>query len=370
VHIVEDLRVGGLEKVIAMLSLGLNPEKYHVEVWCLESGGKIADWLMQKGVAVSVLSLKTYYNPFNILSLARLMRRAKVDIIHTHGYFASTFGRFAALVAGLPFVVSHVHTTDYGLSKRNVAIERILSLFTQKIICVSNAVKDFVVKYEGINKQKICVIYNGVAWIFDESDEYRANRGELGFADTDIVVISVGSLVENKGHRVLLDAVELLLRRRKNIKLIIAGDGPLRKDLEQYVSRRKLAESVFLAGPVRDVRKLLASGDIFVLPTIRREGLGLAIVEAMSQALPVVASELGGVSEAVKDGKSGFVVRPNDAGSLKQALERLIVSKRLRRAMGTEGKKIADEKFTMIKMVAETESLYDSLLRKHDATLS
>ena len=274
------------------------------------------------------------------------------------------------MVARLPLIVSHVHTTDYGLSKRNVAIERVLSHFTHRIICVSKAVKNFVENHEGISPRKTCVIYNGVGWILGEPHTYQPNRRMRGFADEDVVVISVGSLVENKGHRVLLDTVRLILPNQENLKVIIAGDGPLRKDLELYVSRHGLTESVFFAGRVRDVRRLLAGGDIFVLPTIKREGLALAAIEAMSQALPVVASAVGGIPETVEDGKSGFLVRPNDVEALKEALERLIVSKKLRLAMGTEGKKLVDEKFTMSKMIAETELVYDSLLNGHEATLS
>ena len=113
VHLVEDLKVGGLEKVIAGIVTGLDHRKFDVEIWCLANGGQVADWLRHMGVTVQIFNWRTYHNPLNIARLSYHLRKSRVDIVHTHGYFGSTFGRIAALVAGVTRILTHVHTSYF-----------------------------------------------------------------------------------------------------------------------------------------------------------------------------------------------------------------------------------------------------------------
>jgi hypothetical protein len=171
IHLVEDLKVGGQERVIATIATGLDPEKFDVKIWCLARGGAVADWLRQAGISVRILNLSTYHRPLNTVRLAWRLRRARADIVHTHGYFAGTFGRLAAILACIRRVVAHVHTSDFSLSRRHILIEKILACFTRHIICVSRSVQDFVSNIEGIPMEKTCVIYNGAARLFWQEDK-------------------------------------------------------------------------------------------------------------------------------------------------------------------------------------------------------
>ena len=121
VHMVEDLEVGGLEKVIATIVLGLNKDKYEVETWCLAAGGLIADELEEKGIKVKVLGLTSYHNPIAVIKLALLLRRERVDIVHTHGHFPGMFARLSGLLARIPKTITHIHTTQ----KRRIFVEKI-----------------------------------------------------------------------------------------------------------------------------------------------------------------------------------------------------------------------------------------------------
>ena len=118
------------------------------------------------------------------------------------------------------------------------------------------------------------------------------------FTDDDLVIVSVGSLVENKGHNVLIEAVRMLCPERPAFKVLIAGDGPQRSVLQDHVDRCGLSSNVVFVGVVKDIRQVLDAADIFVLPTIHREGMSLAVLEAMQHGLPVIASQIGGVPEA------------------------------------------------------------------------
>ena len=357
IHLVEDLKVGGQEKVIASIATGLDPKKFDVEIWCLARGGAVADWLRQAGISVRILNLSTYHRPLNIARLALRLRRSRADIVHTHGNFASTFGRLAAIIACIRRVVAHVHTSDFSLSRRHILIEKFLACFTRRIICVSRSVQDFVKNIESIPAEKTCVIYNGAVRLCRQEGK-SISRAIWGFSAQDCVVVSVGSLVENKGHRILIDAARMLVPAYPSLRLLIVGDGPLRSALEEQVGRFKLSEHIKFTGIVKDIHPVLALADIFILPTRYREGLSLAVLEAMQHGLAVIATRIGGIPEAVEHNRSGLLVPPGNAGALGDAIARLSADTKLRCAMGAEGKKRYEEQFRAEQMVSRVESLY------------
>jgi glycosyltransferase involved in cell wall biosynthesis len=363
-HIVEDLSVGGLEKVLASIVLSLDKSKYDVQVWCLARGGDIAQELIEKGISVRILKMESYYNPLNIVCLGLAMNRERFQLIHTHGYFAGTFGRLAAILARIPVVIAHVHSTDYGYGKRNLMIERFLSYFTDRIICISHAVEMFVTVNEGIRSEKTCLIYNGVVPPDHLlNDQLRKNmRVSLGLDVEAIVIAIVASLTANKGHGILLTAFKKAFRSHPLIRLLIVGDGPLRDQLETATRKLMMDQAVVFTGIRQDVFSLLQTSDIFVLPSRDREGLGIALIEAMAVGLPVIGTNLGGIPEVIEDGENGFIVSPRSSEQLAEALKKLVNDQALRTNMGRRGRQIYEEKFTMPKMIKQIETLYDQLL--------
>lgn len=360
-HIVEDLKIGGIERVIASIVMGLNRSKYEVEVWCLAQGGEIAQELIGKGFPVVVLGMKSYYNPAQIMALSKLIRRSHIDLIHTHGYFASTFGRLAAILARTPVVVAHMHTTFYGFRKRNILIERSLSYFTDKIVCVSQAVEKFVGEVEGIKEKKTCLLYNGVEAPSQSERKFHVERTSFGLSENDIVAITVASLTRNKGHRVLIDAIRTISPKYNDLQLLIVGDGPLRDNLSAYAKELQLSSKIVFTGQRNDVDLLLKLADIFILPSMEREGLGIALIEAMAAGLPVIGTRLGGIPEVIEENVNGLLLAPGNSEELAAAIEKLIADPAIREKMGRMGRKIYEEKFTAEKMVTNIESLYDEL---------
>ena len=362
-HVVEDLKIGGLERIIASIVLGLNRDRYEAKVWCLAEGGQIAEELIDWGVEVKMLGMRSYYNPVQIITLSRLLRSEKIKILHTHGYFGSTFGRLAAIFARVPIVLAHVHSTYYGYKKRNIVIEKLLSLFTDKIICVSEAVKRFVVEIEGIGENKTCLIHNGVEIPGAFEADPSVNRNSFGFSEEDYVAITIASLTPNKGHRVLIDAIEIISPKYNDLRLLIVGDGPLRDNLGAYAEELQLSSKIVFTGQRDDINLLLKLADILILPSMEREGLGIAIIEAMAVGLPVIGTRLGGIPEAIEENVNGLLFAPGNSEELAAAIEKLIADHAIREKMGRMGKKIYEEKFTAEKMVTNIESLYDELTR-------
>jgi len=248
IHLVESLgATGGMERVVAEIATHLNKEVFDTEIWCVHKGGEFAQKLQQQGLALRFFNISNYYNPLNILTLADAMEVSKVDIVHTHMYFASTIGRIAGVLAGVKILITHVHSSYWHYSPRNLLIERLLSKITSKIICVSNHTKDFVINHEKIETSKIDVIYNGISP--EPTYSRQEARKTFNIAPQEIIIISVASLLENKGHKILLKALSLLKIQNKNVQCWIVGQGPMKDELKQYAGQLNLGTKiVFLGG--------------------------------------------------------------------------------------------------------------------------
>lgn len=369
IHIVEDLKIGGAEKVIESIAIGLNKYTYNVEVWCIVKGGNVADNLIGKGITVKILNLTNYYNPLNILKLSILLRKSKPQIIHLHGYFASTFARLAAILIPKTIIITHVHTTYNNLIYRNLLIERLLSVITDKIICISEAVRKFVEIDEKISAEKTVLIYNGVEdpQKFSEHISNRKNLIELDIGNDQKVILIVASLQPHKGHIILIDAIFNIFKIDTNVRLLIVGGGPLRGILEKYVQKKKHSDKIFFTGEQEDVFSFIKASDIFILPSIGREGLGLAIIEAMAMGLPVIGSEIGGIPELIEDGINGKLFPPGDSVALSNAIIELLSDKKKMMRMGTAARKKYETHFHQSEMIKSVDNLYRKLLkRKYD----
>jgi glycosyltransferase involved in cell wall biosynthesis len=356
-YLLEDFGIGGLERIVENIFNGLNRKRFDPSIWCIAGGGELAETFVRKGKNIKILNLKTYHNPLNLLRLALLIRKNRFQIVHTHGYFASTMGRVAAYLSGMPIIISHVHTTHWDFSKRHLWIERILSRVTDRILCCSNAVRDFVIFKEKIDPKKVLTIYNGV----QRKTMGGGISGEVGSGRKEVRIVTTGSLVNNKGHRYLLEAISKI-EKDNGITVNIMGEGPLKGQLVDYAKRLGIDGQTNFLGLVGDVQAVLREADIFVLPSIEREGLGVGIIEAMSQGKPVIGTSIGGIPELIEDGVNGYLVRPRDADGLAAKLKVLIDDRREQERMGREGRRRFEERFDAAIMVKNIEHLYDSLL--------
>ena len=161
-HLVEDLKVGGLERIIAGIAEKADKQKFMVKVWCLARGGKIYEELKSKGFDVRILSMKSHRDIGFFIKFFSMLKNEKIQVIHTHGRTAATIGRFCGVCARIPVIISHMHTTCWNFSIKHNMVDRLLSFFTDRIICCSKAVYDSVVNSQGISPKKVVVIYNGV----------------------------------------------------------------------------------------------------------------------------------------------------------------------------------------------------------------
>jgi glycosyltransferase involved in cell wall biosynthesis len=355
-HVVEDLKIGGIERIIEHIVMSLDAHRFEIAVLCLSGGGAIAEKLLAHKKDVEILNIRNFHNPFSLLKVVTWLKRKKIDIIHTHGYPAGVLGRVASFFAGVPCIFHHVHSTYFNLNKRNHLIESFLGRFTKKVICCSEAVKRFVSEKEGIPKDKLVVIYNGIP----EPKTLKASavkglKKSLDIPRNSGVIGCVASLTQHKGHRYLFEA----LQKIDDAYLLLIGDGPLRGKLAGKASTLNIAPRVVFAGSQIEATLYMHIMDIVVLSSAEREGLGISLIEAMALTKPVVATNIGGIPEVVDDGRTGILVSPRDSDELANALHKLLMSAELMRDLGLQGRKRYIRMFTLNNMLRHIEELYE-----------
>jgi glycosyltransferase involved in cell wall biosynthesis len=366
IHLLEWFELGGgLERMAGEIALGLQAQNCEVEIWCIARGGGLVKEYQNRGVTVRILNIPTYHNPLNILKLARLFKEHKPDIIHAHIYFAATIGRLAGLLSGVPVMINHVHSTYRHYSIANLWMEKILSKSTNKIICVSDSVKRYLIDSQKCPEDKLIVIHNGVPKkdILMDKNKFRES---LGLTADDMVITSVASLFENKGHKILLQAIHALKNKYERIKCLIVGAGPLEEDLKKQSKALGLENTVIFLGVRDDVPNILTASDIFTLTSIDREGHPVSILEAMAYGTVVVASQIGGVGEIITHNENGLLVAPANVDLLAGALGGLISDMGLRTRLKESADKSYREKFDIKFMVDKLNRLYHECLEKID----
>ena len=363
VHLVENLGVGGLEKVLVEIVLKLNKEKYHVSVWCLREGGLLADRLIEEGVNVKILRISTSRNPIGIYKLYKLIKNHKIELIHTHAYSAGTIGRISAFLYGVSVIISHNHSVHDYYNKYFNFVEWVLSLVADRIICVSDRVKRFANETQGISAKRLITVHNGINDACSVPGKAIIKLKEnLGISPEHTVVGTVTHMEEHKGVFYLIQSASCILEYRKDLIFLLVGAGAQEEKLKNFCVDLKIEKNVIFTGERDDIPEILSSIDIFVLPSLR-EGLPLTILEAMACAKPIIATNVGGIPEAVKDGVSGILVPPKDPESLQNAIVELLDDTEKQETMGLKGKQICDEHFRSRAMVDKIEKLYDLLIK-------
>jgi glycosyltransferase involved in cell wall biosynthesis len=282
----------------------------------------------------------------------RLMRTWKPDLVHAHTSKAGMVARAAGVVSGMP-VVFTAHTWSFSAcfswqqQKISVPLERLAGRTKSPIIAVSEANRDLAARYGISQPDKLITVWNGV-----EDTPHRANP-EAG--DPPLIVM-VARFSSQKDQALLVQALHGI---GPEFRLLLVGDGPLRSEVEAQAC--VLGGRVTFLGERADVAEILAQAQILVLAT-KWEGLPLCILEGMRAGLPVVASDVGGVAEAVSDGETGFLVPIGDGRKLRLRLEALLRDPGLRIRMGAEGRRRYERDFTLPRMLARTAAVYRSAL--------
>jgi glycosyltransferase involved in cell wall biosynthesis len=280
-----------------------------------------------------------------LVSLWQLLRRERFDVIETFTFDSNIPGMLLSWLAGVPLRIATHHGKVRNVTKWQELLHLVIAKNTASIIvAVSAEVRDDLVA-RGIDPAKIVVIPNGIGPYRLNAVDMEAVRHEFKPDRGKTILVSVGRLVYQKAHSVLINAMQLVLGSGFKGVLYIAGEGPLRKDLEEQICDLGLLDQVRLLGNRNDIPALLSIADIFVLPS-RWEGLPMALLEGMGAGLPVVATNVEGVVEVVQNHVQGVLVPPEDAKTLAEALSRLMSNAKLRKTMGIQARKRVQKFYT------------------------
>jgi glycosyltransferase involved in cell wall biosynthesis len=360
--ILTDMRVGGAEMVTANIVRRLDRARFAPELCCLKERGVLGESLVDE-IPVHCNLLRNKFDVRVWPRLVRLLRRRRIDAVITVGAGDKMFwGRLAARRARVPVIISALHSTGWpdGVGRLN----RLLTRITDAFIAVAPAHGRFLVNHERFPASKVAVIPNGVdtdrfAPVFDVS----ALRSELGIRTSDPVVGIVAALRPEKNHELYLEVARRIVAHLPAARFLIIGDGPCREALQQRVNELQLRSNAMFLGTREDVPRLLAAMDVFVL-TSHIEANPVSILEAMSVGRPVVSTNVGSIPEAVAEGKTGFLVAPDDASQFATRVLRLLNDPPLARSMGAAGREIIVARWSVDAMVQGYERLIESIYEK------
>ena len=357
--------VGGAH--VHLLDLACRAKVDGHEVMVMVGGNGIyAKILRDRGLSVVELRylvrpIRPHLDVLGVLECWRAFSRFRPDIIHAHSTKAGLVGRSAAKLAKRPVVfTAHGWAFTEGIAEHSrylaIFLEKCAARLSDAIICVSEYDRQLALRVGVGNASLLMRIRNGVPEV---SVEYRSNRLKLG----ELRIICVARLDAQKDHALLLDAVALI----KDIPWILEliGDGPFAQDLKRKTRDLGLDDRVKFTGLCNDVPLRLAGSDIFVLAS-GWEGLPLSILEAMRAGLPVVASDVGGVSESVSDNVTGFLVAKGDKVALANRIRRLLNDADLRLKMGLAGRAAYEREFAFDVMYERTQQVYEEVLARKD----
>lgn len=323
-YLIVDLTVGGAEDHLLSLARNLDKARFLPVVCCIGRKGPIGAEIEATGVRVEELgNLRKGGFDREIVPLLRaLIRRERIDLVHAHMYHANLYGRLAAFREGVPAVIS-VHNTYVRPKIHRRVVNKWLARRTPFILAGSEAIRDDIVKYDGVPPGKIHVIPYGVdAEKFHCALSREEAREKLGLPGDRFLVGTVGRLEEQKGQKYLIDAAGRLRREGREATLLIVGSGREGDRLREQAGREGVGDVVLFLGTRRDLPELFRAMDVFAFPSLW-EGFPIALLSAMAAGLPVIVTPVGGVPEVVKDGINGLIVPAGDPVALAAAIWRV-----------------------------------------------
>ena len=351
VHSEAAVSFGGQEHRIFKEMRAMRKRGHHMELICRPEAQLVAR-MRDEGFVVHTVTMGGIVNFVKgVMAIRRILKQGRFDVLNTHSRKDTLIAALAGRLAGTPLIVRTRHLA--------IPIGSLLSYtwLPHKVATVSNHVRQMVLD-KGVAPEKVATIYSPVEPPAPVAQSTL--RTELGLSSSAIVVICVAVMREKKGHIFLIDSMKALFERYPDLHLVLVGAGsPTFEKVQKHIADSDLQQRVHLMGYRKDVPNLLAGSDIFALAT-EQEASGTVYVEAQMSGLPVVGTDVGGVSEMLIDGETGILVPLHDAAALTQALDRLIQNPSLRTQMSQAAHKwLYDEAVFSPEMLAiNTEAAY------------
>ena len=361
-YLTNHLNIGGITSYVLSLATGLKKGGHNINI--ASSGGQLLSKLKEECIIYLPIPIKTKQeiSPKIIISkikLCGLIKKYRIDIIHSNSRTTQVLGCLLSRAMRVPHI-----STCHGFFKKRL-FRKIFPCWGQKVIAISQQVKEHLMRDFRVDEKNIAVINNGIDVSKFKTQNPKSKmeaKKKLGLGE-GLVVGIVARLSDVKGHIYLIQAMGSVLERIPQAQLVIVGRGKMKEELVRLVKDLGIEESVFFMPEVSDTKDILSVMDLFVLPSLK-EGLGLALMEAMASGLAVVGSNIGGIKSLIKDGDNGLLVEPADIKGLSAAITELLRNPDKAESLGRKAKIFINENFSEEKMVLETERVYAQCLNE------
>ena len=323
------------------------------------SSGLLSQEAQELDINTRTLGVGSMLSPRLMVRLYRYFKELAPDIVHTHGGRANLYGRLAAKLAGVPLVITTVHShtdLDYTSTWQNMwfsAVDRATWGLADGLIAVSGELQRALIR-RGFRQTKVRVVHNGIE---DVSRKPMSLHAEFNLPAESVVLCAVGRLVPVKRFDLLLAAMRHVVETNPNAILLIVGDGPLEKQLHETSIQMGLGAHVKFTGYRWDARSIMESSAAFVMSS-EMEGLPIVLLEALAGEVPIVATSVGGIPEVITTEENGLLVAPLDSGALAGAIRRVLMRPQEAQERAVTGRKWFEEHATAEAMAKKTLSVY------------
>ena len=324
--------------------------------------GPLLDQLYQRGIPYQTIPnlirpIRPWKDFFALIDIYKSLKRYRPNLVSLHSSKAGLLGRLAAKAAGIPAIFT-AHGWTFTVSASSwtrhlyIWIERFAAILAKRVITVSETDRGMALHTRVASSRKLTTIHNGMP---DVSRDLLASPGKM-----PVHIVMTARFSSPKDHHTLLQALaQIGASQEWSLELI--GTGPGQMEVADQVNELGFEDRVEFAGEVDDVARRLSRGQLYVL-TSNWEGLPRSIIEAMRAGLPVVASNVGGVSEMVRDGENGFLVEPGNVEQLSERLQKVLSDPELRQRMGEKSRRYFEEGFRFEEMVEKTLEVYRAVV--------
>ena len=357
---------GGAEKQIYELIRGLDKSIYEVHVVSLDCRGQAPREIIEStGSQMHVFRVVRVYGLSGLLQgfrFYKFLKDSRIDVLLTYHFSSDMWGTFWGHLAGVKTIISNRRDMGFWRNGLHITAYKLMNHWVNKIVTVSESVKQMVIKEEGVGPQRIEVIYNGVELPEKEIHDPHELRSHLGLKKNDIVIMHVANLKPVKGHQYLLEAFALVEKQCPDVKLVLIGRDELYGKMQNMAQGLNILDKVFFLGKRDDVQNLLSLANICVLPSLS-EGMSNSILEYMAAQKPVIATRVGGNPELVRNQFNGLLVEKENVQQLKEALLELLQDKEKCRIMGQRGLLRVKTEFSMESMIGHYELLLKDIIK-------
>jgi glycosyltransferase involved in cell wall biosynthesis len=358
----------GVKRLFAWMIPRFDRQAFEVSLVSLRKRDLSEETLDTLGIDITYLE-KTKFDATTLPALLKVIDRKRIDILHLHGYGATTFGRLAAARRGLP-VVLHEHANLTSTPWFQKIADRMLERYTDLAIAVSQSTAEFVIGARLVRPERVRVVYLGAP--VDEFSQARsageidAIRAELRIGPGELAVGTITRLHDSKGNEYLVRAARRVLDARPNTRFFLFGEGPLRPALEAEAAALGLGDRFVFGGFVRDVARVLSAFDISVFPSLW-EGTPLTLFEALAAGRPIVATDADGLLDVLTDERDALIVPKRNSDALADRIVELIDRPDRRLELAGRARETARH-YDIDAFVKKMERLYRILHRHSRAT--